>query len=280
MSESINTNSTSNPTGSSATHGTAVVTGASAGLGKIYADRLARRGYNLILVARRGDKLEGVAQTLRAEYGVTVATVVADLGKTADLERVAATIADNSSITMLVNNAGTATFGPLANAGKTAVDGMNDVNVTALVRLSHAILPRFKQRDHGVLINIGSVLGFHTLPFSSVYSGSKGYVQSFTRGLQEEVSGTRVVVQLVLPAATATDIWEIAGVPLSQFDPEQVMSPENCVDAALAGLDQGETITLPSVEDSQLFAIYDAARLALFAATRSGKPATRYLKHK
>ncbi len=265
---------------STATQGTAVVTGASAGLGKIYADRLAQRGYDLILVARRGDRLETVAKSLRADYGVAVRTIVADLGVAADLEQVALAITRDKSITLLVNNAGTSTLSPVASTETAQLESMNNVNVTALARLSHAILPAFKESNHGVLINIGSVLGFHTLPISSIYSGTKGYVQSFTRGLQEEVAGTQVVVQLVLPSATATDIWELSGVPLEQLDQASIMSPEACVDAALAGLDQGETITLPSVEDSRLFAAYDAARTALFAASRSGKPASRYLTAK
>lgn len=283
MSDSTRTNgasATDFSSTSSATQGTAVVTGASAGLGKIYADRLAKRGYDLILVARRGDRLETLAKSLRADYGVAVRTVVADLGVAADLERVALAVSLDKNITLVVNNAGTSTLGPVATAGTAQLESMNNVNVTALARLSHAILPAFKERDHGVLINIGSVLGFHTLPISSIYSGTKGYVQNFTRGLQEEVAGTGVVVQLVLPSVTATDIWEISGVPLEQLDAASIMSPEACVDAALAGLDQGETITLPSVEDSELFVAYDAARAALFAASQSGKPASRYLTGK
>jgi len=256
--------------------GTAVVTGASSGLGKVYADRLAQRGYDLILVARRGDKLESVAAALRSAHGVKVSTVVADLGAAADLERVAASIAADDSITLLVNNAGTSTLAPVAQTSKAQLDGMNDVNVDALVRLSHAVLPGFLQRDRGTLINIGSVLGSFVIPGSSIYSGTKAYVQLFTQGLQGEVAETKVKVQLVLPAATATEIWEISGVPLSKLDQNVVMAAENCVDAALAGLDMGELITMPSVEDGQLLAAFEAARAALAGGTQNGKPASRY----
>jgi len=256
--------------------GTAVVTGASSGLGKVYADRLAKRGYDLILVARRGDKLESIAAELRAACGVKVSAMVADLGAPADLERVAAAIAADDSITLLVNNAGTSTFAPVAKTSKAQLDGMNDVNGYALLRLSHAVLPGFVARDRGTLINIGSVLGSFVIPGSSIYSGTKAYVQLFTLGLQGEVAGTKVKVQLVLPAATATEIWEISGVPLSALDQATIMTAENCVDAALAGLDMGETITMPSVEDAQLLAAFEAARMALAGATQSGKPASRY----
>ncbi|SDP14898.1 SDR family oxidoreductase [Phyllobacterium sp. OV277] len=256
--------------------GTAVVTGASAGLGKIYADRLARRGYNLILVARREDRLQAVAETLRNSHGVKVDTIVADLGTVVDLERVATVLSTNADITMLVNNAGTSTLAKLGDTALSDVKSMTDVNVTALVRLSLAALPAFRQRNHGVIINLGSVLSFHALPISSAYSGTKGYVLNFTRGLQDEVAGTGVRVQLVLPAATATDIWDLSGVPLTQLEPGTVMDAEECVDAALAGLDQGELITMPSLEDVQVLKDYEEARLKLMAASRTSKSASRY----
>jgi short-subunit dehydrogenase len=256
--------------------GTALVTGASAGLGKIYADRLARRGHDLILVARREDRLHALAETLRAAYGVTVATVTADLGNSGDLATVAKILSTDPTITVLVNNAGTSTLAKLGDTAITEVTSMTDVNVTALVRLSLAALPAFKQRDRGVIINLGSVLSFHTLPISSVYSGTKGYVLNFTRGLQDEVAGTNVFVQLVLPAATATDIWDLSGVPLKNLEPNTVMEAEECVDAALAGLDQGELITMPSLEDMQVFNDYEDARLKLMAASRTNKSASRY----
>ena len=261
---------------SSSSRGTAVITGASAGLGKIYADRLARRGYDLLLVARRADRLDSVAASLRASYGVNVTTVVADLADGADLDKVAAIAAADDSITLLVNNAGTSTVAGLDKMSRDDIDAMNDVNVLALVRLSHAIFPRFRARHYGTLINIGSVLGLVSLPGSSIYSSTKGYVLNFTRALQDEAANTGVVVQLVMPAATATDIWEISGVPLSALDPRHVMSPDDCVDAALAGLDLGELVTLPSLEDGGLFKAYDAARLALGAAVSNGRPASRY----
>lgn len=266
----------SNPSAPASLKGTAVITGASSGLGAIYADRLAKRGYDLLLVARRGDKLEHIAKALRADYGIAANTLVADLATPAGVDEVAAAIAGDDRITLLLNNAGTSTLAPLGATTDAQIAAMNALNADAVARLSRAVLPGFLARDKGTLINIGSVLAFFWLPVSGVYSGTKGYVQNFTRALQDEVKGTNVVVQLVMPAVTATDIWEISGVPLSHLDPASVMTPDHCVDAALAGLDLGEAITFPSLEDSGLFAAYEAARNALFAGTQSGQPATRY----
>jgi uncharacterized protein len=256
--------------------GTAVVTGASAGLGRIYADRLARRGHDLLLVARRGDRLDAAAAEIRAAHGVAVRTLVADLGIAADLDKVVAALAADASITMLVNNAGQATLAPIAATTQQQMQGMVAVNVTALAALTMAVLPGFTQRDRGTIVNVGSVLGFAALPVSSIYSGTKGFVMHFTRGLQDELAKTKLRVQLVLPAATATDIWELAGVPLSNLDAATVMNAEACVDAALAGLDLGEAVTMPSLADASLLAPFDAARVRLLQSSQSGTPAARY----
>ncbi len=256
--------------------GTALVTGASSGLGSVYADRLAGRGYNLTLVARREDRLVALAKKIQEKYGVRVQTIAADLGTASGVKKIEDEVRNDASLTMVVNNAGTAT---LASIGETALeehDAMINVNTIALSRLSLAALNVFKKRNVGTIVNIGSVLSFQTLPISGIYSGTKGYVMNFTRGLQQEVQDTNVVVQLVLPATTATEIWEVGGIPLSALNQQSVMTIENCVDAAMSGLDKGEHITLPSVEDAQLWADYDAAREKLFAATQTGIPASRY----
>ena len=257
--------------------GKAVITGASAGIGKAYAERLAQRGYDLLLVARRAKLLEDVASSLRSAHGVKVSTIIADLGDPKALDGVATTIASDDSITMLVNNAGTSSMSAVGNATTAGTDAMTDLNITALVRLTLAVLPGFKARNKGTIINLGSILGFHSLPVSAIYSGTKGYVLNFTRGLQDELADTGVFVQLVLPAATATDLWDISGVPLSALDPATVMTVDDMVDAALTGLDLGEAITLPSVENAkELLDAYDAARMTLLAAGQTSKPASRY----
>ena len=257
--------------------GTAIVTGASAGLGKIYADRLARRGYDVVLVARRGDKLAELADILRATYGVQARSFVADLSQAADVERLAELIREDDSITMLVNNAGVSVMGTTATADPAKVAWQQAINVDAVTRLSLAALPKFLERDRGTLVNMSSALGFGFLPPSAFYSAGKGHVANLTRALQNEVQGSNVRVQLVAPSATATDIWDAAGIPLSSLDPQVVMNAEDCVDAALAGLDMGEQVTFPSVEDAQLWRNFEDAAAKLFQGSMRSKPASRYL---
>jgi short-subunit dehydrogenase len=259
--------------------GTAVVTGASSGLGKAFAEKLAKKGYDLKLVARREERLIELAENLRAKYGVTVTNYVADLSLAADLEKVATAIQNDSNITLLINNAGTSTLAPSTKTSVAKQKEMVDVNITALMLLTNAVLPGFIARNQGTLINIGSVLGAFTLPISSIYSGTKGFVVQYTRGLQEEVKGTNIKVQLVNPSVTATEIWEVGGVPLSNFEKANIMSTEDCVDAALAGLESGELATFPSVNNLELIDAYEDARIKLFTGSQTGKPAERYLQH-
>ena len=259
---------------------TGVVTGASSGIGAVYADRLAARGYDLILVARRAHRLSALSEKLSASYGVKVQVLVADLAKEDDLAKVEDVLANDSSVRLLVNNAGLARLSPLAKASVSDSTAQVALNITALTRLTHAVLPGFLARNEGDIINVASVLSVHSLSFSAVYSGTKAYVLAFSRGLQDELANTGVKVQVVLPASTATEIWSegVSGVPLSALRPETVMSAENMVDAALVGLDNGEAVTWPSVADESLWTKYDAARSALFAATQTGTPAPRYQK--
>jgi short-subunit dehydrogenase len=177
---------------------------------------------------------------------------------------------------VLVNNAGLGRLAPVAKAPLRDSLTQIALNITALTRLTHAVLPGFVARNKGVIINIASVMGIHALPISSVYSGSKAFVLNFSRGLQAELAETAVKVQVVLPASTATEIWDASGVPLSALDASTVMTTENLVDAALAGLDKGEPVTWPSVADEKLWEKFDTARSELFAASQTGKPAPRY----
>nr|WP_294863532.1 SDR family oxidoreductase [uncultured Pseudogulbenkiania sp.] len=255
----------------------AVVTGASSGIGAIYADRLAQRGYDLLLVARRGDRLQSLAARLEQTYGIRAETLVADLEKESDLVTLETVLAGNPSIHVLINNAGIARLGPVAEAQKQDALSQIALNITALTRLTHAVLPAFKARNDGIIINIASALALHALPVSAVYSGTKGFVLNFSHGLQLELANTGVRVQVVLPTATATDLWDISGVPLAALPQETMMSAEHLVDAALAGLDQGESVTLPSMADTSLWGRFDTARAELFAALQTNQPAPRLL---
>ncbi len=251
--------------------GTAVVTGASSGIGRVYAEKLAERGFDLILIARRADRLSELAEHLEGSHSVNVAKLVADLGQPESLERVARSLEGDNSITLLVNNAGISVMGPFVEAKPDVVAAMLSVNVVAVTRLALAVLPGFKQRNNRTLINIGSVLGYFGYPGTSSYSGTKAYVLNFTRGLQAELAGSNVHVQLVAPAGTITEGWDSTSV-----DSSIVMTAEDCVDASLSGLDMQEQTTLPSVQDLQLLAEYEGAASKLLGASQTGKPASRY----
>ncbi len=255
----------------------AVVTGASSGIGAVYAERLAARGYDLVLVARRAERLQSLAASIAKTHGVKVEALVADLGTEAGQSAVEQLLSSNPAVSVLVNNAGIARLAPVS--GSPLQDSLAQIalNITALTRLTHAILPGMKARNEGVIINISSVLALNSLSFSSVYSGTKAFVLAFSRGLQEELADTGVKVQVVLPAATATEVWDQSGVPLAALDPESVMLTDDLVDAALAALDKGESVTWPSVADTEVIERFESARVAFFAASQTGKVAPRLL---
>lgn len=254
----------------------AVVTGASSGIGAVYARRLASRGHDLVLVARRLDRLEALKAEITKDHEVQVDLVEADLTTAEGLGKVERMLSTNPAIQVLVNNAGLARLQPLGQAPLADALAQIELNITALTRLTQAALPGLLARKSGAIINIASVLAIQSLPVSSVYSGTKAFVLQYSRGLQQELAGTGVRLQLVLPASTATEIWDNSGIPLSALDQSAVMTPEHLVDAALAGFDQGEDITWPSVHEAGLWDAYDQARAALFAATQTGRPAPRY----
>lgn len=254
----------------------ALVTGASSGIGAVYADRLAARGYDLILVARRADRLEALCAQVSKAHGVKAEPIPADLTQDQDLARIEKVLATNGDVHVLVNNAGIARLAPAAQTSANDAQSQIALNITALTRLTQAAVPAFVARNQGLIINIASALAVHSLPISAIYSGTKAFVLQYSRGLQQELAETGVKVQLVLPASTATELWDLSGVPLAALNKSTLMTTEHMVDAALAGLDQGEAVTWPSVADETLWEKYDAARSALFAGTQAGKPAPRY----
>ena len=254
----------------------AFVTGASSGIGAVYADRLAKRGFDLVLIARRIERLHTLADTLNATHGIKARPVEADLTKEADLFQVEDLLRTGESIALLVNNAGNGKLSTTTDMSDADSAATIALNVVAPTRLARAVLPAYVKRNTGAIINIASVMALHSLPITTLYSATKSYVLTFSRGLQAELADTNVRVQAVLPAGTATEFYDHAGIPLSAFDPAAVMTTENLVDAALAGFDQGEQVTLPSVHDAELWTAYDQAQAVLFAATQVGAPAPRY----
>jgi short-subunit dehydrogenase len=260
----------------SKTKGTALITGASAGIGAIYADRLGKRGYDLILVARNQRRLAALAQRLKNETGRLVETIAADLNDKADLARIETTLRTNASITLLVNNAGVGAAAPLLNSDVEKMDEMIRLNVGALTRLTYAAVPGLVARGGGTIVNIASIVAISPETLNGVYGGSKAFVLAFSQSLQHELAQKGVRVQAVLPGATATEFWDIAGLPVSNLRAGTVMSAEDLVDAALAGLDQGEIVTIPSLPDKAEWDGYEAARRAMSTKLSSTAPARRY----
>jgi len=260
---------------SGASKGTALVTGASSGIGAIYADRLAARGYDLILVARDHDRLTALARRLADQSGRKVEVIVADL--TGDgLAKVEAVLRQNASIRLLVNNAGIGAAAPLLASDVDKMDELIAINVRAPMRLAYAAAPGFVARGGGAIINIGSIVGVAPEILNGVYGGSKAFVLALSLSLHKELADKKVRVQAVLPGATATDLWERAGLPISNLPAEIVMKPEDVVDAALAGFDQGELVTLPSLPDAADWDAYEAARQKLMPNLSRSTPAARY----
>jgi short-subunit dehydrogenase len=256
--------------------GTAVVTGASRGIGAVYAERLAKRGYDLILVARDEARLREVAARLTDETGRSITALVADLSKRPDLAKAETVLKDDPTIAMLINNAGIASIAPLLNADVDQMEEMIALNVTALTRLTYAAAPAFVARGAGTIINIASIVGISPETLNGVYGASKAYVVAFTHSLQHELADKGIRVQAVLPGATATDLWQIAGRPWQQLPASIVMSPQDMVDAALAGLDAGELVTIPSLHDGEAWLRFEADRRALSSQFGNSAPAPRY----
>jgi short-subunit dehydrogenase len=259
-----------------ANRGTALITGASSGIGAIYAERLAERGYNLILVARNHDRLNALADRLGTRTGQNVEVLEADLGETASLAQVEAKLRNDASITLLVNNAGTGTHTPLLESNLDQMVDMINLNVTALTRLTYAAVPGFVARGKGEIINISSIVAIAPELLNGVYGGSKAYVYAFSQSLHHELAGKGVRVQAVLPGATATEFWATGGLPVEHLPKEIVMSAEQMVDAALVGFERGELITIPSLHSGEEWEAYEAARKTMSAHLSSNTPAPRY----
>lgn len=252
---------------------TALITGASAGIGAVYARRFASRGYKLVLVARSLEKLEDLAAELGAAYAVSVEYIVADLTNSDQLQTVSQRLSQGD-IDVLVNNAGAALLGTLEEADATSMERLVALNVTAPTLLASAVLPSMVKRGSGAIVNLGSVVSLMPQYFPGIYSATKSYMLTFSQGLSAEVAGKGVYVQAVLPAATRTEIWEKAGADLSQIP--NVMEVDDLVDAALVGFDRREAVTIPPLADVGLWDTLEQAR-AVFPSGLGGSPAARYI---
>lgn len=256
--------------------GTALITGASTGIGAVYADRLARRGYDLVLVARDGARLAALAERLHRETGRKIEWLAADLTARADLARIEQRLREDQSLTLLVNNAGMSVAGSLLDGEIDHFQTMIELNVIAATRLAAAAARNFVARRQGAIVNIASVLALAPELYNGSYSGTKAYLLNLSISLQNELEPAGVKVQAVLPGATRTEIWARAGVDVDGFPPEMVMEVDAMVDAALAGFDQGEPVTIPSLPDPADWERYTAGRLALGPNLSRDRPAERY----
>lgn len=256
--------------------GTALITGASSGIGAVYADRLAHRGYDLILVARNRERLNDLAGRLSSETGRAIEVIAADLNDKSDTAHIEHLLRTDSRITLMLNNAGFGAAAPLLASDVNKMTEMINVNITALMRLAYAVVPGFVARGKGTIINIASVAGIAPEVLNGVYGATKAFVLAFSRSLDRELSNKGIRIQAVLPGATATGFWRTAGIPVEKLPGETVMRAEDMVDAALAGLDRGEVFTIPSLPDIEDWKTYEAAREKLLPNLSKQVPAARY----
>jgi uncharacterized protein len=256
--------------------GLAVITGGSSGIGAIYADRLARRGYDLLLVARSRERMEDLAKKLTAATGRKIEIVTADLTDSNDVAKLERILREDSRITLLVNNAGMGATAALLNSDVAHMSRMIALNVEALTRVTYAAVPGMAERGGGVVINIASIVAVAPERLNGVYGGTKAFVLAFSQSLRHELADKGIQVQVVLPGATATEFWDKSGRPLEHLPQKIVMSAEDMVDAAISGLDQGEFVTIPALPDVTQWHAYEAARQALVPNLSRSKPADRY----
>ncbi len=251
-----------------------LITGASSGIGTVYAERFARRGHDLVLVARDKGRLDALAERLRHDTGVAVDVLPADLTQRSDLATVEARLRDDARVGILVNNAGIAQSGSFTEQSADSIEQLVTLNTLALTRLAAAIAPRLANAGEGAIINIGSVVGLAPEFGMSVYGASKAFVLFLSQGLSLELKPKGVYVQAVLPAATRTEIWERAGIDINTLP--EVMDVGELVDAALVGFDRRESVTIPPLHVASRWDTLDASRQGLLSDIRQAQAAERY----
>ena len=258
----------------------AFVTGASSGLGEAFASRLAGDGWDLVITARRGERLSALAGRLTAQHGVSVQTCAADLTDprdVGDLERVVVAAEPD----LLVNNAGFAGYREFCDVDPQVVADLVGVHVMAVGRLARAAVPAMVKRGSGAIINVASLLAFsgalppQPLPYRAVYAGAKAFQVAFTQALAGELAGTGVHVQVCCPGLIDTEFHTLAGRDLSG-SPFPVLRPDEVADAALAGLRLGETVCIPGLPNPSMFDALSQAQRALFMTAVSSPLADRY----
>jgi short-subunit dehydrogenase len=258
----------------------ALVTGASAGIGQSFAEQLARSGHDLVIVARRRDRLEALAARLGAEHRAAVEVVVADLATSAGIDTVAAGVRA-LPLDLVVNNAGFGGYRPFVELAPKVADELVSVHINAAVQLTRAALTGMVARDRGAVVNVASLLAYSGtvptkdfLPYRAVYAGAKAFLLVFTQTLAGELTGSNVRVQVCLPGLVKTEFHEVQGFDTSKMPPR--MAPDDVVRASLAGLTLGEVVCVPALEDAGAVARVDEAQRAVLPAARTPSLASRY----
>jgi short-subunit dehydrogenase len=253
---------------------TVLITGASTGIGAVYADRFGRRGHDLVLVARDLARLEQLADRLRHETGVSVDALQSDLTDEHDLAKVENRLREDASIGVLVNNAGALLHGTFLDQSGSDIARLIALNVNALTRLANAIAPRLAAAGEGAIINIASIVGLAPELGLTVYGATKAFVLFLTQGLNVELGPKGVYAQAVLPSVTRTEIWERSGRDVNALP--AAMQTGELVDAALIGFDRRETVTIPPLPDANQWSALETARLAMLPNFMQTRPAGRY----
>jgi uncharacterized protein len=256
----------------------ALVTGASSGIGAAFARRLGAEGYDLVLVARRRDRLHALAQDIESVSSGRVEVIAADLVQGHDLQRVQDQVAGDGALEILVNCAGFGVNSRFQQTDLAVLEAMVRLHVVAPLRLTHAALPGMLARDRGSIINVASVAAFLADPGSiwNTYAATKACVLTFTVGLYEDVRATGVHIQALCPGWTRTEILE-AGGRVWDVPEAYTMQPERVVEASLDGLRRGELVCCPSLHDEALLRELDRTKDAIFnEANTTGALAIRY----
>jgi short-subunit dehydrogenase len=260
----------------------ALVTGASSGLGAAFAERLAQDGYDLTILARRRDRLESLAEKLQANHHVNIEVISADLSKPDELLTVEKHITDGNDLELLVNNAGFGGYMPFVELDPDKATELINLKVLAVTRLTRAALPGMLEHGRGAIINVSSRLAFSAplgstqLPKRATYAGANAFINTFSQLLQSELEGTGVQVQALCPGVIETEFHERVGIDPNRYPATIVMKPEDVVQASLIGLNLGEVICVPALEDADLLAQIQECQKRFFESSRTGNLATRY----